>query len=105
MRDESVKHGYLLIRSAAPAAQNEKLSSEAIAARSKARPWRMNKLKIAGVLGENPGFEFLMERWSDDPALQIVIKNRTYATGTARSLFNSIYVLKESGLLRRHCGN
>ncbi|MCC5640400.1 hypothetical protein LC593_32125 [Nostoc sp. CHAB 5844] len=54
--------------------QPEKWSSEAIAARSKARPWRMEKLKMAGVLEENPGFEFLHECWEDDPALQILVK-------------------------------
>ncbi|MBD6620045.1 hypothetical protein FNW02_30675 [Komarekiella sp. 'clone 1'] len=60
--------------SAAPVTENEKWSSSAIAARSKMRPLRMEKLKMAGVLGENPSFEFLMECWNDDPALQIVIK-------------------------------
>ncbi|WP_254625872.1 hypothetical protein [Nostoc sp. TCL240-02] len=34
----------------------------------------MQKLKVAGNSGENPGFNFLQEWWSDDPALQIVIK-------------------------------
>jgi hypothetical protein len=52
----------------------EKWSHEAISARSKARPWRMEKLKMAGVLKENPGFEFLHECWEDDPALQILVK-------------------------------
>ncbi|MBC1218054.1 hypothetical protein GNE08_28105 (plasmid) [Trichormus variabilis ARAD] len=52
----------------------DKWSSEAIAKRSKARPWRMEKLKMAGLLQENPGLDFLMECWQDDPALQIVIK-------------------------------
>lgn len=54
--------------------QPDKWSSEAIALRSKARPWRMEKLKMAGLLKENPRFDFLMECWQDDPALQIVIK-------------------------------
>ncbi|MBD2359560.1 hypothetical protein H6G41_34335 [Tolypothrix sp. FACHB-123] len=54
--------------------ESEKWSNEAIAQRSKARPWRMEKLKLAEVLKENPGFEFLRECWEDDPALQIVIK-------------------------------
>ncbi len=52
--------------------QAEKWSSEAIAARSKTRPWRMEKLKMAGILSENPGLEFLQECWQNDPALQIV---------------------------------
>ncbi|MBH8554982.1 hypothetical protein I8751_22060 [Nostocaceae cyanobacterium CENA357] len=34
----------------------------------------MQKLKLAEVLRENPGVEFLRECWKDDPALQIVIK-------------------------------
>ncbi|MBW4430183.1 MAG: hypothetical protein KME50_39125 [Nostoc desertorum CM1-VF14] len=38
------------------------------------RPERMQKLKIAGNSGQNPGFDFLQEYWNDDPALQIVIK-------------------------------
>ncbi|WP_341530188.1 hypothetical protein WKK05_13375 [Nostoc sp. UHCC 0302] len=49
-------------------------TAEAIAARSKARPGRMQKLKLAEVLRENPGFEFLHECWNDDPALQIAIR-------------------------------
>jgi hypothetical protein len=60
--------------SAVPAPNVEKWSSEAIAARAKARPVRMQKLKLAEVLKENPGVEFLTECWNDDPALQIVIK-------------------------------
>jgi hypothetical protein len=52
----------------------EKWSHEAVVARSNARPGRMQKLKMAERLGENPGYEFLMECWEDDPALQIVIK-------------------------------
>ncbi|MBD2505239.1 hypothetical protein [Anabaena azotica] len=56
-----------------PETQPDKWSSEAIALRSKARPWRMEKLKMAGLLKENPGLDFLMECWNDDPALQIVI--------------------------------
>ncbi|QHG20301.1 hypothetical protein [Nostoc sp. ATCC 53789] len=35
---------------------------------------RMQKLKVAGNSGQNPGFELLQECWNDDPALQIVIK-------------------------------
>ncbi|UKP00984.1 hypothetical protein [Nostoc sp. UHCC 0870] len=54
--------------------QPDKWSSESIAARLKARSWRMEKLKMAGVLREKPDFEFLLECWADDPALQIVIK-------------------------------
>ncbi|MCC5640592.1 hypothetical protein LC593_33135 [Nostoc sp. CHAB 5844] len=34
----------------------------------------MNKLKLAEQWRENPGDEFLMECWQDDPALRIVIK-------------------------------
>ncbi|WP_245246286.1 hypothetical protein [Nostoc sp. ATCC 53789] len=41
---------------------------------SNIRPERMQKLKAAGNSGQNPGFEYLQECWSDDPALQIVIK-------------------------------
>lgn len=39
-----------------------------------ARLWRIEKLKMAEQLRENPGDEFLMECWEDDPALRIVIK-------------------------------
>ncbi|MHC5762995.1 hypothetical protein [Nostoc sp.] len=60
--------------SAVPATSAEKWSHEAIVARSNMRPERMQKLKVAGNSGENPGFEFLQECWNDDPALQIVIK-------------------------------
>ncbi|WP_375495276.1 hypothetical protein [uncultured Nostoc sp.] len=38
------------------------------------RPERMQKLKLAGNSEENPGFDFLQECWSDDPALRIMIK-------------------------------
>ncbi|MEA5624800.1 hypothetical protein [Nostoc sp. UHCC 0251] len=61
--------------SAAPVSSAEKWSHEAVVARSKARPLRMEKLKMAGILGEKPDFEFLAECWENDPALQIVIKN------------------------------
>lgn len=54
--------------------QTEKWSSEAIATRLKVRPQKMEKLKMAGILRENPGFEYLQQCWNDDPALQIVIK-------------------------------
>ncbi|MBE8971375.1 hypothetical protein IQ277_35860, partial [Nostocales cyanobacterium LEGE 12452] len=47
---------------------------EDIAIRSKARLLRMEKLKMASLIGENPGFDFLQQCWNDDPALQIVIK-------------------------------
>ncbi|BDI20658.1 hypothetical protein ANSO36C_64600 (plasmid) [Nostoc cf. commune SO-36] len=60
--------------SAAPVPSAEKWSHEAIVARANARPGRMQKLKVAGNSGQNPGFEFLQECWNDDPALQIVIK-------------------------------
>ncbi|WP_242054415.1 hypothetical protein [Nostoc sp. FACHB-888] len=32
------------------------------------RPERMQKLKVAGNSGQNPGFDFLQECWNDDPA-------------------------------------
>ncbi|MBH8554978.1 hypothetical protein I8751_22040 [Nostocaceae cyanobacterium CENA357] len=60
--------------SAAPAPSDEKWSHEAIAIRSKMRPLRMEKLKLAGMLEEKPDFKFLVECWNDDPALQIVIR-------------------------------
>jgi hypothetical protein len=59
--------------SAAPVVNPEKWSHKAIVARSNIRPERMQKLKVAGNSGQNPGFDFLQECW-DDPALQIVIK-------------------------------
>ncbi|MCG6138872.1 MAG: hypothetical protein MET45_30515 [Nostoc sp. LLA-1] len=52
----------------------DKWSYEAVVERSKVRPWRMEKLKMAEQLRENPGNDFLMECWADDPALRIVIK-------------------------------
>ncbi|MEJ6485264.1 hypothetical protein N0Y54_28795 [Nostoc punctiforme UO1] len=60
--------------SAAPATSAEKWSHEAIVARANVRPERMQKLKVAANSGQNPGFEYLLSCWSDDPALQIVIK-------------------------------
>jgi hypothetical protein len=60
--------------SAVPFLNPEKWSHEAIVARSNMRPERMQKLKVAGNSGQNPGFDFLQEGWDDDPALQIVIK-------------------------------
>ncbi|HYW21202.1 MAG TPA: hypothetical protein VE956_18265 [Nodularia sp. (in: cyanobacteria)] len=60
--------------SAAPVENPEKWSHEAIVARANARPKRMQKLKVAGNSGENPGFDFLQECWDDDPALQVMIK-------------------------------
>ncbi|MBN3908326.1 MAG: hypothetical protein HWQ35_17825 [Nostoc sp. NMS1] len=60
--------------SAPPVSQTEKWSHEAIIARSNMRPVRREKLNRAANSGENPGFDFLQEGWSDDPALQIVIK-------------------------------
>lgn len=47
---------------------------EGITIRSKARLLRMEKLKMASLVGENPGFDFLHQCWNDDPALQILIK-------------------------------
>ncbi|RCJ15058.1 hypothetical protein A6V25_33180 [Nostoc sp. ATCC 53789] len=60
--------------SAVSVPNSEKWSHEAIVARANARPQRMQKLKQAANSGENPGFDFLLECWDDDPALQIVIK-------------------------------
>ena len=60
--------------SAPPVSQTEKWSSEAIVARSNVRPERMQKLKVAANSGQNPGFDFLQECWSDEPALVITIK-------------------------------
>lgn len=60
--------------SATPAPSAEKWSHEAIVARANARPERMQKLKVAANSGQNLGFDFLQECWTDDPALQIVIK-------------------------------
>ncbi|MBN3906736.1 MAG: hypothetical protein HWQ35_09300 [Nostoc sp. NMS1] len=60
--------------SAPPVPSPEKWSHEAIVARSNMRPVRREKLNRAANSGENPGFSFLQECWSDDPALQIVIK-------------------------------
>ncbi|MBD2534353.1 hypothetical protein H6G97_34500 [Nostoc flagelliforme FACHB-838] len=60
--------------SAAPVSSAEKWSHEAIVTRANVRPERMQRLKLAGNSGQNPGFDFLQECWDDDPALQIVIK-------------------------------
>ncbi|MFS0519848.1 hypothetical protein ACEYW6_34830 [Nostoc sp. UIC 10607] len=60
--------------SAAPVTSAEKWSHEAIVARSNMRPERMQKLKVAANSGQNPGVEYLLSCWNDDPALQIVIK-------------------------------
>ncbi|MBD2535395.1 hypothetical protein H6G97_40770 [Nostoc flagelliforme FACHB-838] len=60
--------------SATPVPNPEKWSHEAIVARSNVRPVRREKLNRAANSGDNPGFDFLQECWSDDPALQIVIK-------------------------------
>jgi hypothetical protein len=56
------------------ASVTEKWSHEAIVARSNMRPERMQKLKVAGNSGQNPGFDFLQECWNADPALVIVVK-------------------------------
>jgi hypothetical protein len=42
--------------------------------RSNVRPERMQKLKVVANSGQNPGFDFLLSCWNDDPALVIVIK-------------------------------
>ncbi|AUB43263.1 Methyl-accepting chemotaxis protein (plasmid) [Nostoc flagelliforme CCNUN1] len=60
--------------SAVPVPNPEKWSHEAIVARSNVRPVRREKLNRAANSGENPGFDFLLSCWSDDPTLQIVIK-------------------------------
>ncbi|WP_242059520.1 MULTISPECIES: hypothetical protein [Nostoc] len=60
--------------SAASVTSAEKWSHEAIVARSNMRPERMKKLKVAANSGQNPGVEYLLSCWDDDPALQIVIK-------------------------------
>jgi hypothetical protein len=60
--------------SAVPVLSTKKWSHEAIVARSNVRPERMQKLKVAANSGQNPGFDFLLSCWNDDPALQIVIK-------------------------------
>ncbi|MHC5747808.1 MAG: hypothetical protein ACYTXT_39325, partial [Nostoc sp.] len=72
--DEGVRAASLRVGSAAPIPSAEKWSHEAIVARSNMRPERIQKLKVVGNSGQNPGFNFLQECWSDDPALQIVIK-------------------------------
>ncbi|ODH01491.1 hypothetical protein A4S05_28690 [Nostoc sp. KVJ20] len=59
---------------AVPVTNAEKWSHEAIVARSNARAERMQKLKVVANSGENPGFDFLQECWSDDLAVVIVIK-------------------------------
>ncbi|MBD2564681.1 MULTISPECIES: hypothetical protein [Nostoc] len=60
--------------SAASVPSAEKWSHEAIVVRANARPVRREKLNRAANSGENPGFDFLLSCWSDDPALQILIK-------------------------------
>ncbi|MBD2510037.1 hypothetical protein H6G91_22530 [Nostoc muscorum FACHB-395] len=42
--------------------------------RSQARLLRMEKLRMASLVRENPGFDFLQQCWNDDQALKIVIK-------------------------------
>ncbi|WP_175586559.1 hypothetical protein [Nostoc sp. UIC 10630] len=54
--------------SAAPVTAPEKWSHEAIVARSNIRPVRREKLNRAANSGENPGFDFLLSCWNDDPA-------------------------------------
>ncbi|MBG1260632.1 hypothetical protein F8S20_16590 [Nostoc sp. BAE] len=71
--DGEMKAAHESEGSAAPVPNPEKWSHEAIVARSNMRPGRMQKLKVAGNSGHNPGFDFLQECWND-PALQIVIK-------------------------------
>ncbi|MEJ6486938.1 hypothetical protein N0Y54_37735 [Nostoc punctiforme UO1] len=71
---EGVKADHGGEGSAAPIPSAEKWSHEAIVARSNMRPVRRKKLNRAANSGENPGFDFLQECWSDDPALQIMIK-------------------------------
>ncbi|AUB41638.1 Methyl-accepting chemotaxis protein [Nostoc flagelliforme CCNUN1] len=72
--DEEVKANYESEVSAALVPNPEKWSHEAIVARSNMRPERVQKLKVAANSGQNPGVEYLLSCWQDDPALQIVIK-------------------------------
>lgn len=51
----------------------DKWSEEAMDRRRELRPERENKLRCAGILGDNPGFDFLLECW-DDVALWLKIK-------------------------------
>ncbi|MBD2504597.1 hypothetical protein [Anabaena azotica] len=53
--------------------KHRQTNGQAIAERSKVRPRRMDTLKLAGLFKGNPGLDFLMVCWQDDPALQIVI--------------------------------
>ncbi|MEH2058159.1 MAG: hypothetical protein V7K97_18755 [Nostoc sp.] len=71
---EEVKADHEGEGSGVPVTNAEKWSHEAIVTRSNMRPERMQKLKVAGNWGQNPGFDFLQECWNDDPALRIVIK-------------------------------
>ncbi|MDF5722706.1 MAG: hypothetical protein PUP91_19945 [Rhizonema sp. PD37] len=57
---------------AAPSAM-EKWTNEAIAQRIQQRPARQDKLKRAGMFGDNPGFDYLRECW-DDPSLRIMVR-------------------------------
>ncbi|MFN6475315.1 hypothetical protein [Nostoc sp. DedQUE07] len=57
-----------------PMATDQKWSPDAIAAHSKLRPMRREKLKMSAIIGESPGFDFLLSSWEDDPALHFVIK-------------------------------
>lgn len=72
--NEEVKDSHKSKSSAPPVPNPNQWSGKAISARSKARPLRMEKLKMAGVSGQNPGFEFLQECWDDDPLSQMPIK-------------------------------
>jgi hypothetical protein len=60
--------------SAASVPNLEKWSDEAIKARSNMRQSRMHQLQIAVNSGHNPGFDFLLECWNDDPVLMLMIK-------------------------------
>jgi hypothetical protein len=71
---EGVKADHGGEGSAAPIPSAEKWSHEAIVARSNMRPVRREKLNRAANSGENPGLDFLLSCWNDDPALVIVIK-------------------------------
>ena len=59
--------------SAAAPINVEKWSPEAIAQRIQQRPGRQDKLKRAGMFGDNPGFEYLQECWND-PSLRIMVR-------------------------------
>ncbi|MEJ6485251.1 hypothetical protein N0Y54_28730 [Nostoc punctiforme UO1] len=54
--------------------KSSEATAEDTAMRSQARLLRMEKLRMASLVRENPGFDFLQQCWNDDQALKIVIK-------------------------------